>query len=45
MALLASESDLASEITSVLLWAALSLIGAGKKRVISESKSSGEMAN
>ena len=32
MALLASESDLASEITSVLLWAALSLIGAGKKK-------------
>ena len=45
MALLASESDLASEMISVLLWDALSLIGAGQKRVISESKSSGEMAN
>ena len=45
MALLASESDLPSEMISVLLWAALSLIGAGKKMVISESKSSSEMAN
>ena len=32
MALLASESDLASEMISVLLWAALSLIGAGQKK-------------